>query len=291
MNIVITGANGQLGRTLQAALAQHALIPLNRTDLDISSLDLAEQLHTLQPAVVINAAAYTAVDKAESEPDRADQINHQAPKNLAEACKQINSRLIHVSTDFVFDGTANQPYPVDAPCDPTGEYGRSKLKGEQAIMHAYPEGSCIVRTAWLYSATNNNFVTTMLRLMKERQELGIVMDQVGTPTSTKTLATFIEALIEQNRRGLYHWSDAGVASWYDFAVAIYEEATAAGLLTNKVTIKPIYSKDYPTPARRPHYSVLDKTKSYTDTGVPAIHWRTPLRDVIQRIADREHTIG
>lgn len=291
MSIVIIGANGQLGKTLQTVLSSTDLTLLGRSELDLETTDPMEQLQTLKPDVVINAAAYTAVDKAESDQEKADRINHISAGNLAKACKATGTYLIHISTDFVFDGKSNRPYTVDSQCNPLGVYGITKRNGEKAILEAYPENSCIIRTAWLYSSSQGNFVTSMLRLMAERSELGIVTDQVGSPTSTETLALFIKAATEQRLSGLYHWTDAGVASWYDFSVAIYEEAKNAGLLKNHVLIKPIFSKDYPTPARRPHYSVLDKSKSYADTNMIASHWRTPLRRVIQQIAKREPSIG
>lgn len=290
MSIVITGANGQLGQTLQSSLQDTSITPLSHAELNLAEPGLTDKLSNLKPSAVINCAAYTAVDKAENDCDSANEVNHLAVAELARACRHIGCRLIHISTDFVFDGTSHTPYAVDTPCSPLGVYGKSKYEGEQAILREYPENSCIVRTAWLYSANGNNFVSTMLRLMKERNELSVVVDQVGTPTSTTTLANFICTQIGANHTGIYHWTDAGVASWYDFAVAIYEEATLAGLLNNKVAIKPIYSKDYPTPAKRPHFSVLDKTQSYIDGNMPTIHWRTPLREIIQEIAIREQKI-
>ena len=290
MTILITGANGQLGKALKAALEDLSPIALNRSDFDLQNGNAKELLNKYRPSAVINAAAYTAVDKAETDSETANIVNHTAVNDLAIACKDTDTRLFHISTDFVFDGTSNIPYEVDSSCQPLGVYGQTKLKGEQAIQQHLPDNSCIIRTAWLYSHNTGNFVTTMLRLMKEKSELGIVSDQVGTPTSTETLALFIRIAIQKNLQGVFHWTDSGVASWYDFAIAIYEEATSAGLLKNDITIKPIFTRDYPTPAKRPHFSVLDKSKSIEESGLSPTHWRTPLRDVIKKIAFREQHI-
>ncbi|MAR90260.1 MAG: dTDP-4-dehydrorhamnose reductase [Pseudomonadales bacterium] len=290
MKIVITGADGQLGQTLTHCLADCDVTPLSRSALDITSDDLNSQLQAHRPDWVVNTAAYTAVDKAESEASLADHANHIAVGMLAAACKELGSRLLHLSTDFVFSGSGNIPYAVDAECDPENIYGKTKHQGEQAALAAHPAGVCIVRTAWLYSASGNNFVRTMLRLMQERDSLGIVMDQIGSPTSTSTLATCIRELIKQSETGIFHWTDAGTASWYDFAVAIYEEAQAAGILSRPVSITPIRSEQFPTPAARPHYSVLDISKTYSHTGLQPIHWRVPLRTVIGKIAEMENNI-
>ena len=290
MKIVITGANGQLGHILADYFKNHEVVALTRRELDLTTEDLPLKLQSHGPDWVINTAAYTAVDRAESEPQEANHINHICVANLASACKSMNARLLHVSTDFVFDGKGITPYTVDAACTPLNTYGKSKHEGEQAVLRIHPDGSCIVRTAWLYSARGNNFVRTMLHLMQERDELGVVVDQVGTPTSTATLALFIRKLVEQNETGVFHWTDAGTASWYDFAVAINEEAVAAGILYKNISINPISTTEFPTAAKRPHYSVLDKSKSYARTLSRPVHWRTALREVIDKISKMENNI-
>jgi dTDP-4-dehydrorhamnose reductase len=276
------GAGGQLGRELLFTAPEAVqCIGLTRAELDAADADaVARCLEEHRPEQVINAAAYTAVDKAESEPEAARAGNVDGPANLARACAANDVRFIHVSTDFVFDGTASSPYGPDAPTNPLGEYGRSKLAGERAVRDALP-GALIVRTAWVYSARGNNFVRTMLRLMAERDELGVVSDQVGTPTWAQGLARALWRAVEQPAlQGIYHWSDAGVCSWYDFAVAICEEAVSLGLLEREVNVRPIATADYPTPATRPPYSVLDKSASWRDLDVEGIHWRRQLRAML-----------
>jgi len=234
-----------------------------------------------RPDLIFNAAAYTAVDKAESDEDRAFAVNATAVGHLAEAASACDARLVHISTDFVFDGTSGVPYAPDAPTNPVCAYGSSKLAGEKLAG----EGALIVRTAWVYAPTGGNFVRTMLRLMAERPEVRVVADQIGTPTYAPALAKALWTLAEARFTGMHHYTDAGAASWYDFAVAIQEEALASGLLDRAVPVIPIATADYPTPARRPHYSVLDKTSTYAALGGPAPHWRANLRTMIAAIAD------
>ena len=230
---------------------------------------------------MINAAAYTAVDKAESEPEEAHRGNAEGPAALARACSAGNIRFINVSTDFVFDGAASQPYTPDAATAPLGEYGRSKLAGELAVGEACP-GALLLRTGWVYSSFGGNFVKTMLRLMGERDELSVVVDQVGTPTWAHGLAQAAWAAVARPELGgIYHWSDAGVCSWYDFATAICEEGLALGLLSRPVSVRPITSAEYPTPAQRPAYSVLDKTSSWRDLDLQGVHWREQLRAMLR----------
>ncbi len=281
MKILITGKNGQLGQQLQKqAPADISVIAHGRETLDIADKEqVFSVLSEAKPDVVINAAAYTAVDKAESEVEQAHAINARGPENLALACRELGIRLIHVSTDFVFDGKQSNPYqPVDIR-KPVSVYGETKARGEEAIEAILPE-AIIVRTAWVYDSKGSNFATTMLRLMSERDQLGIVADQIGTPTWAGTLAKSLYALAQTpEASGTYHCADAGVASWYDFAVAIYEEGKAAGLLPQdcEVQIGPIATSDYPTPATRPSYSVLDKTRLTKEAGVELNHWRQVLR--------------
>ncbi|MBN8430662.1 dTDP-4-dehydrorhamnose reductase [Microbulbifer salipaludis] len=284
MKILITGKNGQLGKQLQQrAPSDTTVVAHGRDTLDIANKEQVFAVLTReQPQVVINAAAYTAVDKAESDSEQAHLINARGPENLALACRELGIRLIHVSTDFVFDGEQSRPYRAQDIRSPLGVYGASKARGEEAVEAILPE-AIIVRTAWVYNREGGNFVTTMLRLMRERDQLGVVADQIGTPTWAGTLAENIYGLVaNQEARGIYHCTDAGVASWYDFAVAIYEEGMSAGLLPKgrQVNIAPIATTDYPTPAARPSYSVLDKSRLAEDTGQALQHWRQVLRSVL-----------
>lgn len=278
MKALITGCNGQLGRGLQATAPEGVtLVCVGSAELDLSQPDLiAPFVESVRPDVIINAAAYTAVDKAESDADRAMMVNGTAVGALADAARSVGARFVHVSTDFVFDGTAGTPYAPDAPTSPLGVYGETKLAGETLAG----EDALIVRTAWVYAPVGGNFVHTMLRLMKERPEIRVVADQIGTPSYAPALAAAIWKLIDVGANGVHHYTDSGAASWYDFAVAIYEEGRAAGLLDKDVTILPIATADYPTPARRPSYSVLDKGKTFAALGGPAPHWRTHLRTMI-----------
>ncbi len=286
MRVVITGAKGQLGQELiQSAPADAEFIALDRDKLDISdNLAVHALLSEFKPDVVINAAAYTAVDKAEQEQTLAYAINADGPRNLAAACSELDARFIHVSTDFVFDGKRSTPYLPKDEAKPLGVYGASKLEGERKVIAQYPGGSLIVRVGWLYSRFGQNFVKTMLRLMGEREELGVVSDQIGTPTHAAGLAQALWQFANESfTTGIYHWSDAGVASWYDFAVAIMEEAVAAGKLEKTTSVKPIRTVDYPTPALRPRYSVLDKTAIWTHLDLKPLHWRVALRQMLQQL--------
>lgn len=278
-----------MGRELaRTAPADVLCVLLAREELDIGDADACSELIAREaPQLLINAAAYTAVDLAESEPEKAYRVNGLGAGNLASACAAQRTKFIHVSTDFVFDGSASQPYPPEAATAPLGEYGRSKLAGEQAVQEAMPD-ALIVRTGWVYSAFGNNFVKTMLRLMAERDQLGVVDDQVGTPTWAKGLAQFLWRAAEQaGHSGVYHWSDAGVCSWYDFAVAIAEESLVCGLLETIPVIGPIAGENYPTPARRPSYSVLDKARSWQDFAVDGVHWRVQLRSMLKELKDAQ----
>ena len=283
MKVLITGAEGQLGRLLLLTAPAGAQVTgLGRADLDIGDAEAVQaKVRELSPALIINAAAYTAVDQAESEPELAARVNAMGPWNLGVAAGEVGARLVQVSTDFVFDGVAGSPYRVDAPTHPLGVYGRTKRDGERAVLEALPDKSLVVRTAWVYAAQGRNFMHTMLRLMRERGAVRVVGDQVGTPTSARPLAAALWQLAVAGGTGVQHWTDAGVASWYDFAVAIAEEAAALGLLPPGVAVTPITTADYPTPARRPAYSVLDK--SSLPTGLTPDHWRQELRAVLKEI--------
>ena len=279
MKVLITGAGGQVGWELQRTVSTDIEITaLHRVELDIADqAAVMSVIKELQPALVINAAAYTAVDKAEEEVDRAYKVNVEGAANIARAVEDCSARLIHISTDFVFDGTGTKPYlPGDEP-KPSGVYGASKLQGERAVMAETSGRAVILRTAWIYSVHGSNFVKTMLRLMAEREELGVVDDQVGTPTWAKELAKTIWLIAgKTDMQGTYHWTDDGKASWYDFALAIQEEAYGLGLLQKTIPIKPIKTEEYPTPARRPAYSVLDKTSTLEALDCKASHWRESL---------------
>jgi dTDP-4-dehydrorhamnose reductase len=291
ITVLLTGAGGQLGRELQlAAPAGVTLVSLGRGALDISQpAEVRRVFDEVRPAWVLNAAAYTAVDRAETEEALALRINAEGAGHLAAACVTHGAGLVHVSTDFVFDGESSHPYAPDATPAPLGAYGRSKLEGERAVLAAHP-GALIVRTGWVYSRFGSNFVKTMLRLMAERDSLSVVCDQVGTPTWARGLAEALWAAVDRPRlQGIYHWSDAGVCSWYDFAVAIAEEALAVGLLSRVPEVRPIPASDYPTAARRPAYSVLNKQQSWRDLAVAPIHWRVQLRAMLQDL--KEHGDG
>ena len=258
---------------------------VSRNELDVTDRAAVHAMvETWRPDVIINAAAYTAVDKAESEPELAEQGNAIAPRNLALAANEIQARVIHISTDFVFDGRSSSPYQPDSKTAPLGVYGRTKLAGEKAVQEVAGQRALIVRTAWVYDAVGKNFLRTMLRLMQERGAVRVVADQIGTPTSAASLASVLwQFVLHSELSGVFHWTDAGVASWYDFAVAIAEEAVAAGVLKSMPAITPIATQDYPTPAQRPAYSVLDKSATYAALGVRPVHWREQLRAVMAKV--------
>jgi dTDP-4-dehydrorhamnose reductase len=282
VKILITGAGGQVGRSLIAtAPASTKFVAASHNDLDIADdRAVGEYVRSQSPDVIINVAAHTAVDRAESEPELARGINSDGPRHLATAARQAGARLIHISTDFVFDGTASKPYRPDASTNPLSVYGTTKLAGERAVLDTLPESSVVVRTAWVYAAAGNNFVRTMLRVMNANGSVRVVCDQVGTPTAARALAETLWGIVANPEiKGIHHWTDAGVASWYDFAVAIAEEGAQLGLVSDRVTVTPIATSDYPTPARRPSYSVLDKT-SLASFGLVPLHWRKRLRGVL-----------
>jgi dTDP-4-dehydrorhamnose reductase len=253
--------------------------------LDIADPDAVRRyVAALNPSLVINAAAYTAVDQAEGEPNQAHAVNAHAVASLAAICRDQAARLIHVSTDFVFDGAAGRPYRPEDPVGPLNVYGQSKLEGERALQAAGGLHWLVIRTAWVYASTGRNFVSTMLRLFRERASVAVVADQVGTPTSARSLARCLwRAAAVDEASGVLHFTDSGVASWYDFAVAIYEEAKALGLLDREVEILPIRSEAYVTRARRPAYSVLDKQAMQSVLGLQPAHWRVELRNVLKEM--------
>jgi len=285
MKTLIVGATGQLGTALARSVPADVTVRL----LDLPAFDItaADQVDATiaheSPDVIINASAYTAVDQAEKEADLAHAVNAAGPANLARAADAHGVRLIHVSTDYVFDGTACRPYASDAACHPLGVYGQSKRQGEIHVL-ASAGRALIIRTSWLYSPWGANFVLTMLRLMQTKEHLDVVADQIGSPTAAATLAQAIWAAVDRPQiQGVYHWADAGVASWFDFAVAIQEEALAIGLLLRPIPIRPIPTSAFPTPARRPAYSVLDSTRTWNDFALEPTHWRKVLRDCLADI--------
>jgi dTDP-4-dehydrorhamnose reductase len=282
VKVLITGAAGQVGRSLaRTAVPGAELLAVSHKDLDIADVDdVLAYVRMHAPEVIINAAAYTAVDRAESEYQLAQQVNSDGPRNLAVAAREVGARLIHISTDFVFDGAASVPYRPEAVPSPLSVYGTTKLAGERAVLETLAERAVIVRTAWIYAAEGSNFVRTMLRVMNATGAVRVVADQVGTPTAANSLAEILWKIAAEPRiTGVHHWTDAGVASWYDFAVAIAEEGAALNLVAPTVTVTPIATSDYPTPARRPAYSVLDKS-SLAPFGLVPAHWRRWLRTVL-----------
>lgn len=286
ISVLLMGAGGQLGQALKATAPPHVKIQaFNRQQLDISDRATVIDLITeAKPNWVINAAAYTAVDQAEKEPALAFAINGDAPGYLAQAVDKVGGRLLHISTDFVFDGQASSPYQPDDTPNPLSVYGESKLAGEQQILRILGEKSLIVRTAWVYSAINHNFVSTMLRLMKTRDEVRVVVDQVGTPTATNTLAEALWQCITQDVQGIYHFTDAGVASWYDLAVTIQQYGYQLNLLDRVVPVQPISTLEFPTLAKRPNYSVLDKSRTWKQLAITPCHWQAALYKTLQTLS-------
>lgn len=278
---LIAGAGGQLGQALQrhAGAGAYRVVAVGRKELDISDAAAAYALcRHHRPRVVINAAAYTAVDRAESDTTAAFAVNAEGAGHLASAAAEVGARVVHVSTDFVFGGEKGSPYASDDEPRPVNVYGRSKLEGERRVL-AEAEHAVVIRTSWVYSNAGHNFLNTMLRLMAERDELAVVEDQIGRPTSASGLAGAIwAAAADAAPNGILHWADAGVASWYDFAVAILEEARAAGLPLRASRIRPIPTVGFPTPAARPPYSVL---ACRDDWAAERRHWRDNLRSVLR----------
>ncbi|HVP32213.1 MAG TPA: dTDP-4-dehydrorhamnose reductase [Steroidobacteraceae bacterium] len=285
MRVLLTGAGGQLGRALSAAApAGVTLRACAHAELDIADETAVGALfRDLRPELVINAAAFTRVDDAERAAEAAARANSSGPRTLAAACRAAGAWLTHVSTDFVFDGRQGRPYGPGAEPNPLSVYGRTKLAGERAVLGELGERCAVVRASWLYSAAGG-FAARMLSLMRTRPELRVVSDQVGAPTHAAGFAGVLWALTARRAAGLWHWSDSGVASWYDFAVAVGEEALRLKLLPTVPPITPIDTAEYPTPAARPAYSVLDKRATEKLLGVSAPHWRTALRATLAPLA-------
>lgn len=289
MNILVTGSNGQLGNEMRVAsanLPKHTFIFTDVAELDITNQAAVNQFFKQNKIdFVVNCAAYTDVNRAESDLEKAELINATAPKILADCCKEFGAKFIHVSTDYVFDGTAHLPYKETDKENPVSAYGTTKYHGEQNIVASGCE-YVIIRTCWLYSSFGKNFVKTMANLGATKNELGVVFDQVGTPTYAADLANAIATIIAKTAQdpsafvnGIYHFSNEGVCSWYDFTVAIM------GLYNLNCIIKPLHTDEYPTPANRPAYSVLDKTKIKTTFGITIPHWYESLKECVKKMKD------
>ena len=290
-NILVTGAYGQLGNEVRILSANYPEYNFMFTDVD--SLDICDKDELIDFVTgndiryIINCAAYTAVDKAEDDAELCEKINATAVKNLGLAAAEAGAGIIHVSTDYVFDGTSCRPYTEDMPTKPCSVYGKTKLKGEKNLLKVCPN-AIIIRTAWLYSPFGNNFVKTMIKLGSERESLNVIFDQVGTPTYAEDLADAILKAMDQtidtdhDKGGVYHFSNEGVCSWYDFTIKIHE---IAGITTCKVN--PIETKDYPTKAARPHYSVLNKSKIKQTFNITIPHWEASLKNCIKELSEQE----
>ncbi len=280
--IIVIGSHGQLGSELQelaSSYPNYQFFFFDKVHLDIVvKEEVDKQIEEIKPDYLINCAAYTAVDKAETDASLAFAINSEAVRNLAEACTRNNVRFVHVSTDYVFDGKATQPYKETDPVQPANVYGQSKLKGEEEAVKANPD-VIILRTAWVYSTYGANFVKTMLRLMQSRPEIGVVADQYGTPTNAADLAEAIMQIIDGGKwvPGIYHFTNEGKITWYDFANEIKRLSNAS------CTVNAITTEQYPTPAKRPQYSVLDKTKIQQTFGIKLKDWRESLEKCIEKM--------
>jgi dTDP-4-dehydrorhamnose reductase len=289
MTIVVIGKSGQLAYELQQL--DGSLVCLGREDINLSDYDSMEQILLMhKPDAIINASAYTAVDKAESEQEQAFLLNHKAVEHLTEYCKKTDCHFVHVSTDYVFSGDKGEPYLVDDLHAPLGVYGASKAAGESVVINKIADDSCIIRTSWVYSRHGANFVKTMLRLMNEKPELSVIDDQVGSPTSAAGLASICKYAAENRVSGIHHYTDAGVASWYDFAVAVQRIGLDFGMIGKAIPIYPIPTSAYPTPAKRPTYSVLSKsTLKSSFAGLQPKHWQIELESVISDLSKKNES--
>jgi dTDP-4-dehydrorhamnose reductase len=285
MRVLVLGAGGQVARAVARVMSgQHELFVSTHAEVDIADAEsLDRALAQAQADWIVNGAAYTAVDLAEEEPARAAAINDTAVGVVAAAAARARARLLHLSTDFVFDGASNRAYLPNDPPNPLSVYGATKLAGEKKALESEC-GAIVLRTAWVYAAAGKNFVLTMLRLMREREQVRVVGDQIGAPSWATGIACAIRELLEAEApAGIYHWTDLGVASWYDFAVAIQDEALERGLLKRAVSIVPIATSEYPTRARRPAFSVLDTKATRRVVASPAMHWRHNLRMMLDEL--------
>ncbi|MGB7415308.1 MAG: dTDP-4-dehydrorhamnose reductase [Thermosynechococcaceae cyanobacterium] len=291
VKILLMGGQGQVGRELHDVLSPLVeLVSVGRSELDLRQPEqIREVISATRPEIIINAAAYTAVDKAESEIDIAYAVNAVAPKTMAREAQKLGASLIHLSTDYVFDGTQSVPYREQDLTHPLGVYGQSKLAGEQGVQQGC-DRTLILRTAWVYGVHGKgNFVKTMLRLANERPEVRVVQDQVGTPTWSRHIAEAVSHLVQASAGasddfyGIYHFTNSGVCSWYDFAIAIFEEAYHLALITQKPDVIPITTAEYPTPAQRPSYSVLDTSKIRQILEDQPTHWRVALQQMLKQL--------
>jgi dTDP-4-dehydrorhamnose reductase len=288
MRVLIAGAGGQIGRAMAKVSPPGAeLRGLNRAELDLTrAADVERVVREYRPDLVVNAAAYTAVDRAEAEPDAARAVNEEGARHLAEAAAQVKARMLHFSTDYVFDGKQRRPYQTSDRPSPLNVYGATKLAGERAVLDTLGDRAMVVRSAWVYSATGRNFLRTMLRLMDERERVTVVSDQIGSPTSGPSIAGAAWAIAARpDLHGIAHWTDEGVASWYEFAVAIQEEGLEAGLLKRVSNVVPVATEEYPTPASRPRYSVLDCSLTRAALKLTPDPWRVELRRTLRGLAD------
>jgi len=291
MKILLTGKDGQLGKALADKIpANFNIIALGRQQLDLSSEEACRQaVMEHRPDWVLNAGAYTAVDKAESEPELAMAVNAGAPKAFSQALSEIGGRLLQVSTDFVFNGSQGHPYHCDQPVDPINVYGATKAEGERLVQETLATTKyCILRTSWVYGPVGNNFCVTMLRLHRQKapqnETLRVVADQIGCPTSTLSLAKACWSVINHEASGIHHFCDAGAASWYDFAIAIGDAGVAAGIINQSAKVVPITTSEYPTPAKRPGYSLLDCTTTKKALELDTDQWRKELSVVMEKIS-------
>ena len=286
INLLVTGAQGQVGSELQALCGEYDynFFFTDKESLDISDAKSVENfIQKNQIECIINAAAYTAVDKAEDDAEMADKINHLAVKNLVKIAKERDLKLIHISTDYVFDGKNYKPYTEDDATNPNSIYGATKLAGERAMQEINPQNSLIIRTSWVYSSFGANFVKTMLKLGKERDSLGVIFDQVGTPTYAKDLAQAILNIlpkVKNEKVEIYNYSNEGVLSWYDFAKEIMRMAKI------ECVINPIETKEYPTPAQRPHFSLLNKSKVKEEFAIIIPYWKDSLDACLRKLGER-----
>ena len=293
--ILLTGASGQLGKTFNLHFAhsylleKYSLLAFDRSEFDLSKEEsISSFLSLYKPSVIINCGAYTAVDDAETESELAIKVNDEAVGRISSWASENDCRLIHISTDFVFDGASKKPYLPTDPAVPIGVYGKTKRAGEKHVLDSLADSGVIIRTSWLYSEFRRNFVRTMIRLMSEKPDIGIVKDQIGSPTSTHSLARVILKVIEQrNIYGILHWCDGASISWYDFALEIQRVAHEHGLLEKKIPLKPLMTLHYPTKAARPSYSVLDRNLTLEKLGMINTDWRIELEKVVKRILGKK----
>ena len=288
MKALIVGANGQIGRALVAvAPAEVRVSARDRAGLDLTRPDQVRRLLREEaPDVALNAAGYTAVDRAESEPEAARAVNEQGARHVAEAAAEVGARLLHFSTDYVFDGGLRRPYRAADPPHPLNVYGATKLAGERAVLETLGDRAAVLRTAWVYAPRGRNFLLTMLRLLGEQERVRVVSDQIGAPTSAASAARAAWAMaVRDDLHGILHWTDDGVASWFELALAIREEALRIGLLGEAAPVVPVATEDYPTPACRPRYSVLDCSDAREALGLVPDHWRVELGRTLRVVAD------